>query len=344
MAQEITLMGASYTGVPAVDLPKTGGGTARFVDSADVKSVLYYGQVDSTSTSTVYTATIDGLTELVDGTTVMLHNGVVTSAAGFTVNINNLGAKKCYNNLTNATQESTIFNVAYTLMLVYASELDEGNGGWWVYRGYDANTNTIGYQLRTNSGNMVASDTGYRYRLWFTSADGKKWVPANTSTSTNATSSRTPNTRAIDPFGPIVYRATNGTCSAGSGIGATGIWQQYTLSLGYSFNTTGAALVMTYPAPVYVQCTPQADGSAKLVGYTQSLPTSADGKIYIFIGTAYNATNIELQIEHPVYYHDGTGIRLWTGKEIQTYTAGNGIDITNGVISIDLDNAEGSSY
>ena len=35
MAQDITLMGASYTDVPAVELPKTGGGTARFDDTTD---------------------------------------------------------------------------------------------------------------------------------------------------------------------------------------------------------------------------------------------------------------------------------------------------------------------
>ena len=40
MAQNITLMGASYTDVPAVVLPKTGGGTATFIDEEDV--VTYY--------------------------------------------------------------------------------------------------------------------------------------------------------------------------------------------------------------------------------------------------------------------------------------------------------------
>lgn len=35
MAQNITLLGASYTAVPAVVLPKTGGGTARFDDTTD---------------------------------------------------------------------------------------------------------------------------------------------------------------------------------------------------------------------------------------------------------------------------------------------------------------------
>ena len=34
MAQSITIWGASYTQVPAVNLPKTGGGTARFTDTS----------------------------------------------------------------------------------------------------------------------------------------------------------------------------------------------------------------------------------------------------------------------------------------------------------------------
>ena len=35
MAKNITLMGASYTDVPAVTLPQTGGGTASFTDVTD---------------------------------------------------------------------------------------------------------------------------------------------------------------------------------------------------------------------------------------------------------------------------------------------------------------------
>ena len=35
MSQNITLMGASYSAVPAVTLPKTGGGTASFTDVSD---------------------------------------------------------------------------------------------------------------------------------------------------------------------------------------------------------------------------------------------------------------------------------------------------------------------
>lgn len=39
MAQNITLLGASYSDVPAVTLPKTGGGTARFDDTSDADAV-----------------------------------------------------------------------------------------------------------------------------------------------------------------------------------------------------------------------------------------------------------------------------------------------------------------
>ncbi len=49
MAQDITLLGASYSAVPAVLLPKTGGGTASFTDvtdttatAADVAQGVYF--------------------------------------------------------------------------------------------------------------------------------------------------------------------------------------------------------------------------------------------------------------------------------------------------------------
>ena len=40
MGQTITLWGATYSNVPAVDLPKSPSGTARFIDEDEV--VTYY--------------------------------------------------------------------------------------------------------------------------------------------------------------------------------------------------------------------------------------------------------------------------------------------------------------
>ena len=49
MAKDITLLGASYTGVPAVTLPVTGGGTAKFIDEDDV--IHYYSGSSAPSSS-----------------------------------------------------------------------------------------------------------------------------------------------------------------------------------------------------------------------------------------------------------------------------------------------------
>lgn len=38
MAQNVTIAGASYTGVPSIKVPRTGGGTATFVDSSDANA------------------------------------------------------------------------------------------------------------------------------------------------------------------------------------------------------------------------------------------------------------------------------------------------------------------
>lgn len=280
------------------------------VPKAALTNGIPFGQVDSTSTATEYTATVPGINQLKDGVCVLLKNGVVTSATGFTININGLGAKPSYTNLAAATRDTTIFNINYTMLFVY--DEDRVSGGCWIcYRGYDANTNTIGYQLRTNNSTLHAADKGYRYRLWFTSADGSKWVPANKSTATDATTSRTPNTTPINPFGPIVYNSTNGTVNANANLPAATLWQQYTLTVGYSFNEPNGA--MTFPAPVYLKCTPQTNGSAVMVELVQSLPSTNDGYIYILLGRAYSATAMELIADHPVFYHDGTAIRLWTG-------------------------------
>lgn len=284
--------------------PSSGG-------NADMTNAILYGHVDSSSTATAFTATVPGLTELVDGTCIMLKNGVVTSASGFTIDVNGLGPKPSYSNLAAATRDTTLFNINYTMLFVYDSTRVSG-GAWICYRGYDSNTNTIGYQLRTNSSTLHASDKTYRYRLLFTSANRSELVPANTSTSTNATAARTANTRPIDPFGPILYYGSTSVVDAGSSFGTGSLWQQYTLTLGYSFNSTGSVLSMSYPAPVYLRCEPQPDGSAIMEDFTQSLPTTEDGKIYIFLGRAYSATAIELLMTHPVYEFKGGMIRQYS--------------------------------
>lgn len=63
MSQNITLLGASYSAVPAVTLPKTGGGTARFDDATvttATASDVASGKVFLAADGTVTTGTASG--------------------------------------------------------------------------------------------------------------------------------------------------------------------------------------------------------------------------------------------------------------------------------------------
>lgn len=280
-----------------------------------VNSHIAYGQVDGTSTSTVFTATVPNVNSLVDGTTVMLRNGIVSSATGFTLNVNNLGAKPVYSSMHDATADTTVFNINYTMLFVY--DTTRVSGGCWIcYRGYNTNDNTLGYQIRTNSQRMYATDKTYLYRILL-EVDDTHYMPVNTSTSTSADVSKTStmNSREFRLGGKIIYYGYTSAINANAQFGAGYHWIQYPFNLGYSFNNTNSALALTQWSPVYMvaQESSTNKGMAKLVSpyYTQTLPSTEDGKLYIYLGQAYSTTNIELLLEHPIYEYKDGKIRLY---------------------------------
>lgn len=143
MAQNITLLGASYTAVPAVLLPKTGGGTAQFDDTTDADAVA----ADISTGKTAYvngvklvgTATGGAIT-IVD--TQDSHGGTIRE---ITATVVNLGTK-------NITSNGT-----------YDAEDDD-------LTGYSSVTVNVGgatptYQTKsvtpTESSQTVTADTGY---------------------------------------------------------------------------------------------------------------------------------------------------------------------------------------
>ena len=98
-----------------------------------------FGKVDNTSTATAFTATVPGITALVDGACCYLMNGVVTSASGWTLDVNGLGALPVYQTLAASGVTTTIFNQNYTMLFVYNSQRVAG-GCWDIFYGYNSNT------------------------------------------------------------------------------------------------------------------------------------------------------------------------------------------------------------
>ena len=338
---DIELMGATYPDVPAVDLPKSGGGNARFYDPNEIlyaasetsggpairTNGLPYGVVDSTSTRTALTVQIPNITELYDGLCILVKNNVAASNTNCTLNVNGLGAKPIHYSTDLNTAITTQWPATATALFYYDSSRDSGNGAWVYYYGYDSNTNTIGYQVRSNSSSLPMTSIVYRYRLLFTSADNAHFVPANNSTSTNATATRTVCQDKINPFGRIAYYGTTASVAAGSRPAATSLWDMYTVTLGYSFQKS-TNYVLTLWKPVYLKCAPQTDGSAIIdstTPFVQDLPTTEDGKIYIHLGVAYSETQIELLLHHPVYWYKDGMIRPYTNAP-----AGGAVSSVNG--------------
>ena len=291
-----------------------------------------YGQLDADSTSTVMKATIPGITALRNGVTILLKNGVVTSASGVTLDINNLGAKPIYSSMAAASAVSTIFNINYTMLMIY-DETRVAGGCWVAYYGYYSDKDTTAYIIRTLETTLPVTDSTYRYRLLFTSADNQQYVPANASTSTSATTAKSVNQKKIDPFGPIRYYNYTTSVSAGNKPNKSYLNDQNILVLGHSFNVQGNETLTAY-APVYLKCAPQSDGSAIMDSTTpivQTIPSSEDGKIYIFLGIAYDTTHLELYLQHPIYYFKDGSLRIWTNPQQIPVQSVNG---QTGVVSL----------
>lgn len=159
-----------------------------------------FGQVDSTSTSTVFTATVDGITELRDGVCCYIRNGVVTSATGCTLNINGLGAKPMYYTTSSTGRVTSHFNINYTWLFVYNSTRIDG-GCWDSYWGYNSEYNLSQnyiYIGRINVGDYPTS----AYSLGAFDVNGK-WTPFVTTATTSTGKSLV---QSVFPIGAKIYR------------------------------------------------------------------------------------------------------------------------------------------
>ena len=92
MAQNITLLGASYSAVPAVNLPKTGGGTAKFTDvtdttaaAGDVVSGKYFYTSNGTRTQGTGSSGSSKNIQVYRGYASVKNNGYIASNVKLTV-------------------------------------------------------------------------------------------------------------------------------------------------------------------------------------------------------------------------------------------------------------------
>lgn len=189
------------------------------------------------------------------------------------------------------------------------------------YQNYDAKTQgyiVTGDQNTTNIKNLhfgnasyIANSAVYRYQLLF-QTDENTLTPLNNANNSTATNKTMLTSRKFDPFGKILYYASTTNVNSGASIGGGNLQYAYgAIDLRYTFN---CGTTLTANKPFYLVVVPQSDGNCVIDGsspWAQTLPTTNDGKWYILIGRMISSTyQSTLHPNHPVYYHDGTAVRL----------------------------------
>ena len=236
------------------------------------------------------------------------------AVANLRMDVNETGLKPIKKIYTTGTPANLTAAGEIRANQTYLFEYDGTNWVCMTLDYYASNTDTQAYRIRYYNLQRVCTSQMYRYRLMFSSADEKYWVPANNTSQTGATSVRAATTTPIDPFGPIgVFWATATTVNSGASPTTGTVYTKTSaVTLGYSFVFANSA--MTAKLPVFLKCAPQADGSAIIDATTpivQELPSTEDGKIYIFLGVAQNETAFELYENHPVYEYKNGHVRQY---------------------------------
>ena len=277
---------------------------------------------------------------LYTGKVIIYHLPVAGSSSAATLNLTlpdgtTTGAKNIYRQASSTV--TTTFAADCDILMVY-------DGTQWKVNAYvdTTNSNSIGYQLRTDKGVYVngASTSIYRYQLLVQTENG---LEAFTSTSNSTKTTKTQLSPKYLPGGDIRYYSSTTEITTGSDITSSSLWMQYHLDLRYSFNITSTTF--TAKKPVYMKMSVNADGTLSPVysalsgGHplTQTLPTTADNYVYLHLGTAYSAYQLQLEIIHPMYEYKNGKLREYIsetgGGGSATDVQVNGTSITSGGVA-----------
>lgn len=266
---------------------------------------------------------------LYTGKTIIYHLPIAGTSTAATLNLTlpdgtTTGAKNIYRQASSTV--TTTFAADCDILMVY-------DGTQWKVNAYvdTTNSNSIGYQIRTDKGVYVngASTSIYRYQLLVQTENG---LEPFTSTSNKTGTTKTQLSPKYLPGGDIRYYSTTTEITTGSDITSGSLWMQYHLDLKYSFNITSTTL--TAKKPVYMKMSVNADGTLSPVysalsgGHplTQTLPTTADGYVYLHLGTAYSGYQLQLEIIHPMYEYKNGRLREYVDVPAPTLSTTTWVD------------------
>jgi len=258
-----------------LSLPLTNGDKAVFL--AKKSGGIYRATMDTTtSTATAFVVTADDITELYDGITLIIKNTKIASASGCTLNLNGLGAKRIW-----CSQDNGYCTTHWSLNQTYLFVYDATNARWELQQGRNTTTSNA-TQMQHNggvkagsykilNGNIVVADpTTHLYKHLKDGTD-------------------------FDISMPILYLASD--CNANTATG--NVYSEINMSK----NVTQSSLTLTAYLPVFIKGTLNGIVFTPIstTPLTQTIPTTADGYTYIYLGMAYSTSSFRLVDGHPMF-------------------------------------------
>ena len=290
-------------------------------DIRDGKHATYHVKGTQESSTNSWTGNLSEVESLYEGLTIdyWLPFAGTSSSATLTLTLKDgtqTEAVPVYRNGT--TRMTTQIAANNFLHLVYQTITISGTSytGWWMHA--DANTNTTDIvNLYQGSGAYQANSAVYRYQLLF-QIDNNILTPLNNKSNATGTTKTMLTNVEFDPFGYIFYYNSTTAISAGGNMTTALFYQRNSVDLRYTFNCGSTLTAHEY---IYLKLILQSNGKVKISTdpcWTQTLPETNDGYLYLLLGRTYSTYQFALFKEHPIYYHDGTSLRKLENIDLVT--------------------------
>lgn len=219
----------------------------------------------------------------------------------------------CYYSQT--ARLTTHYGAGTAIIFTYRENLlsnaTETTGGSAIVRGFFANASYYQNTSYTQYSNNVKAGTNGIKGYTLIMKDSEDTWSCFYSGAYKTTNTGKPAYTGGFMLGKILYSAGAGAQTSNSsldtyynyksGVNTSTIYDAYPVDLRYS---TNCASTLTSQRPVYIVGTIENDGLFHLdvsQWYTQTEPTYADGKVYVYVGMAYSSYQAWLSTENPTY-------------------------------------------
>ena len=260
--------------------------------------------------------------------------------------------------VSGSTRLTTQYGVDTYVSFIYeptgiASQVFPANGGnsrvnitgvWRTINYYDSG-NSISYYNKLGATCITAgSNKIFPYTFIMQNSDGR-WESIVTSASSGTSKAR--NTHGFR-LGKVLLMYANATYNENVVVGNTNAWSSYTYTFDhrYTFNTANDSTSgTTANKPIYLVGSIGNDGLFYLdaTWWTQTLPSTEDGKLYIYLGNAYDYYRMIFNEANPIYWYKNGAIRLYTQDSATVTGHTVAADVPSGAVFTDTKNTAGAT-